>query len=141
LIDSSFGFGYAVRALARVRTGDPAGAHADAEAARQHTEPAYAETAFAVVQARLGDTVGARARIAGLTANALRRETLPVEESVFLAGALATAGERDRALLVLERARPRGAHLFSDMQSPDLESLRADPRFQRLAAESRPATR
>lgn len=66
---------------------------------------------------------------------------LPVEESVFLAAALAAVGDRDRALRVLERARPRGAHLFSDMQTSDLEMLRADPRFQRLASESRPATR
>jgi tetratricopeptide (TPR) repeat protein len=140
VIDPSFGFGYAVRALARLRTGDLTGARADADAARRHTEPSYAETVMAVVQARLGDTVGARARIDGLTATALRSETLPVEESVFLAGALAATGDRDRALRVLERARPRGAHLFSDMQSSDLESLRDDPRFRQLAAASRPPT-
>lgn len=141
VIDPSFGFGYVIRALARLQTGDVAGAQADAEAARRHTEPVYAETAFAMVQARLGDTVGARTRIAGLTASALRRETLPVEESVFLAAALTATGDRDRALRVLERARPRGAHLFSDMQLSDLDALRPAPRFQRLAAESRPATR
>jgi tetratricopeptide (TPR) repeat protein len=141
VIDPSFGFGYAIRALARLQAGDAAGARADASAAQRHTEPTYAETAFAMVQARLGDTAGARARIAGLTTSALRRQTVPVEESVFLASALAATGDRERALRVLERARPRGAHLFSDMQSPDLVSLRADPRFQRLAAESRPTTR
>jgi tetratricopeptide (TPR) repeat protein len=140
VIDPAFGFGYAVRALARLQTGDVAGARADAGAARRHTEPVYAEAAFAMVQARLGDTLGARARIAGLTSSALRRETLPVEESVFLAGALAATGDRDRALRVLERARPRGAHLFSDLQWSHLDSLRRDPRFQRLATESRPAT-
>jgi serine/threonine-protein kinase len=141
VIDPTFGFAYAISALAKLQAGDAKGARADAEAAQRHSDPAYAETAFAVVQARLGDTVGARARIAGVTAIALRREMLSVEEGVFLAAALAATGDRGRALRVLERVRPRGAHLFSDLQSPDLDALRRDPRFQRLADESRPPRR
>ncbi|MFN2400230.1 MAG: protein kinase [Gemmatimonadaceae bacterium] len=141
VIDPSFGFAYAFSALAKLQAGDGAGARADAEAAQRHSDPVYAETALAVVQARLGDTAGARARIAGLTTIALRRETLPVEEGVFLAAALAATGDRDRALRVLERVRPRGAHLFNDLQSADLDPLRTDPRFQRLVDESRPPGR
>ena len=138
MIDTSFGFGYAIRALAKLQTGDVTGAQADAEAAQRHTEPAYAETALAIVQARLGDTAAARARIAGLAAAGLRRDSLPVEESAFLAGALTAIGDPERALRVLERARPRGAHLFSDMKLPQLQALRSNPRFQGLVTESRP---
>ena len=142
VIDPSFSFGYAVRALALLHHGDGLGAQADAQAAREHAEdPVYAETAFAMVQAGLGDTAGAAARAETYATSVLARATVPVEEGVFVAGALTAIGDHERAFQVLERSRPRGAHLFSDMHSADLDPLRGDPRFQRILDEGRPPGR
>src|SRR5437879_3128842 len=48
----------------------------------------------------------------------------------------------DRAVEVLERVRPRGPHLWHDLQWIGLDPLRTNPRFQRIMATSlRPSTR
>jgi hypothetical protein len=93
---------------------------------------------MAVVEVARGDTAVGRARARALAATRLRNRSVTVEEGVFVASALAAAGDHQRAIDVLDRARPRGAHLFMDMKSPDLDPLRTHSRYQRIAAEARP---
>jgi TolB-like protein/Tfp pilus assembly protein PilF len=138
-LDRFMDLAYAVRALAKSRLGDQAGALDDAQAARRVAErPAYAEATFAVVEAARGDSAAARTRARALASVALRQKSVPVEEAIFLATALTAVGEHSRAIAVLELARPRGAHLYVDLRYADFDPLRSDPRFQRITAEARP---
>lgn len=54
--------------------------------------------------------------------------------SVVLVG----SGQHERALQVLQRARPRGLTLWFYLQMPWWDPVREDPRFQRVVAEARP---
>ena len=45
-------------------------------------------------------------------------------------------GDHDGALAVLERVRPRGRHLWCDLQWTGLDPLRATPRFRRIMTAS-----
>jgi adenylate cyclase len=130
---------YASRAYLRLRLGDTVGARADAEAALRTGPPSeqyYGLGAAAAVAAAGGDSAAARDLTARAAAVAGGRR------GPFVAGTLAeafvAAGQRERALRVLEEATPRGAALWNFMLWPELAPLRADPRFQRLLAESRP---
>jgi serine/threonine-protein kinase len=138
-LDPLLDLAYALRALVKVRSGDLPGASSDAEAARRVAEdPIFADATMAVVEVARGDTAVGRARARALAATRLRNRSVTVEEGVFVASALAAAGDHQRAIDVLDRARPRGAHLFMDMKSPDLDPLRTHSRYQRIAAEARP---
>jgi len=65
-----------------------------------------------------------------------------IEAGWFTATALVAVGDHDRAVEVLERVRPRGPHLWHDLQWIGLDPLRTNPRFQRIMATSlRPSTR
>jgi TolB-like protein/cytochrome c-type biogenesis protein CcmH/NrfG len=137
--DPSMDVAYALRALARIRLGDRMGALDDARSARRIAEdPVFAETTLGVVEVAFGDTVAARERIESVAAAALEQERVSVEAGIFLASALTAVGDHRRALEVLDRVQPRGAHLFMDMRSPDLDPLRGLPRFERIAAEAQP---
>ena len=50
----------------------------------------------------------------------------------------AAAGQLGAALDWLERVSPRGVTLWSALQFPQVDALRAEPRFQRVVDESRP---
>jgi tetratricopeptide (TPR) repeat protein len=139
VLDPLMDLAYAVRAFAKSRLGDHVGALDDAQAARRVTQtPLYAEATLAVVAAARGDTTSARARTRTLEAAALRQRYVTVEEAIFLVSALTAVGEHARAIEVLERAHPRGAHLFVDLRYADFDPLRAYPRFQRIIDEARP---
>jgi len=138
VVDPTFAYGYAFRALVRLHLGDVPGAVADAQTATRvgGTDRVYGEAAQVVVQARLGDTAAARAGAARLAATALSARRVGIEAGWFTATALVAVGDRDRAVEVLERVRPRGAHLWHDLQWIGLDSLRTNPRFQRIMATS-----
>jgi TolB-like protein/DNA-binding winged helix-turn-helix (wHTH) protein len=138
-LDPFMDLAYALRALAKSRLGDQAGALDDAQAARRVAErPVFAEATFAVVEAARGDSAAARTRARALALAALRQRSVTVEEAIFLATALTAVGDRSRAIDMLEHAHPRGAHLYVDMRYVDFDPLRSDPRFQRITAEARP---
>src|SRR5256886_17050076 len=63
VLDPTFAYGYAFRALVRLHLGNVPGALADAQTAFRigGTDRVYGEAALVVGQARLGDTVAARA--------------------------------------------------------------------------------
>jgi len=52
--------------------------------------------------------------------------------------ALIALGDHQEALDLLERLRPRGTWLWDQLQYPELDAVRAHPRFERLVEESRP---
>jgi hypothetical protein len=78
-----------------------------------------------------------RTRILRL-ADAERTGPIGARRSWYLAEALLLVGERDRALDVLERTRPRGAWLWSYLVLPMFDPLRSEPRFHRLISEAHP---
>lgn len=142
VLDPLMDLAYAVRAFAKSRLGDHAGALDDAQAARRVAEtPLYAEATLAVVAVARGDTASARARAVTLAAAALRQRDVTVESAIFLASALTAVGEQARAIEVLERAQPRGAHLFVDLRYADFDPLRAYAKFERIVSEARPPDR
>ncbi|MGH7538306.1 MAG: tetratricopeptide repeat protein [Gemmatimonadales bacterium] len=138
-LEPSFDFAYVLRALVKLRMANGPGAYADAQAAlRLGGNRLFAEAVLAVVQAGLGDTAAARARVEPLVASALGGETVSVHAGIFVGAALVATGDSDRALQALERVLPRGAHFFRDLGSPDFDPLRGNPRFERIVAEARP---
>jgi len=140
VVDPTFAFAYAFRALVRLHLGNMPGALADAQAATRigGEDRQYGEAALVVVQMRLGDTVAARAGAEHLATTELRDQRVGIEAGWFTASALVAVGDRSRALDVLEQVRPRGRHLWCDLQWIGLDPLRASPRFRRLLVASHP---
>ncbi len=79
--------------------------------------------------------IGRREHALDLAARALRARPDEFSTAYNLACAYAVLGERDKAIDMLERAaRQGGGNLGWIRQDPDFDSLRDDPRFQRLVA-------
>ncbi len=146
-LDSTVASAYTLRARARAGAGDLRGALADAVSGLRlsiDVERPRALAVMAEMQARAGDTSGAVASFQ----QALREfgwsaGNLPASigiRNVFDAALAALAlGQRDLALEILEHARPRGPWLWSYLVWQDFDPLRAEPRFQRVFSEARPA--
>jgi len=138
-VDPGFYPGYVRRAEARLLLGDTAAARVDAETATRLSagDPLLGEAVLALVEARAGDTLSARARVGRLL-----REVALLEQRVrggaVLAMALIALGDHQAALDLLERLRPRGTWLWDQLQYPEFDAVRAHPRFLRLVDESRP---
>ena len=138
-VDPGFYPGYVRRAEARLLLGDTAAARSDAETATRLSagDPLLGEAVLALVEARAGDSLSARARVGRLL-----REVALLEQRVrggaVLAMALIALGDHQAALDLLERLRPRGTWLWDQLQYPEFDAVRAHPRFLRLLDESRP---
>jgi TolB-like protein len=132
------------RAHINLLLGDLGRARADAEAARRLGPPGFSywgEAVLAILAAREGDTVTARAT-AGRLAREIAEPGRPTaQEARWIGAALAAAGERDSALafLLSVPAERRGALLWFFLRFPELDPLRGDPGFQRLVDAVRPA--
>ena len=145
-VDSTFYFAYRDRARARLDLGDVEGARADAQAALRFApaESRYtAEAALASVEARAGDSVAARARVERLLHDVVSPDSTATggihpRRAQSLGMALVAVGDLDRAVHLLERARPRGAQLWLYLIQSEFDPIRSRPRFQRLVDESRP---
>ncbi len=139
--DAEFYPAYNTRAFLRLRTGDVAGARADAEAALRFSpssEQYYGLAPLAAVAAGTGDTAGAREFADRLEASFATRTPSAFNAFIVAAG-LVGAGRREAALRLLDRARPQGCVLWFGLKLLSLDPLRADPRFQRLRDDCRPA--
>ena len=130
------------RARARLMLGDTSGALEDAREAERVSPVSMRVRNLAVVsqmEAASGNVGGARTRLDPVVASLAPGDgPVTVRIGWELAAALAALGDRDRALAVLQRIRPRGPWLWSYLVFPDFDSLRADPRFQRIYAEAAP---
>lgn len=140
-VNPEFYWGYVRRARTRVMVGDLAGARSDAEMALRvgAGDSILGNSLLAMVSVQSGDTVAARALMSRVL------QALPdtswvalLEEQMMPAVALVKLGDRDGALALFERVRPRGARLWSALRAPDLDPLRAEPRFQNLVDAARP---
>ncbi|HEY6060558.1 MAG TPA: hypothetical protein VIV10_08235, partial [Gemmatimonadales bacterium] len=144
-VDSTFLQAHVDRARARRLLGDTAGARRDADVVQQFATAGtqrWTEVTRVLADAAAGDTPAALAR-----ADRLYRETgagdstgprLGFRESVYLAIALAVAGDQERALSILENARRWGLFLGGLLRSPEFDVIRDQPRFQRLVEELQP---
>jgi TolB-like protein/Tfp pilus assembly protein PilF len=140
-VDPEFYWGYVRRARTRLMLGDAAGAKADAEMALRQADAdsALGLALLAMAHAGMGDTSTARALLGHLRfAPSDTTWEANLEEHLLPAVALLSIGDREPALRYLEHIRVRGARLWSGLRAPDFDSLRSDPRFQRLVEESRP---
>jgi tetratricopeptide (TPR) repeat protein/TolB-like protein len=130
---------YVLRALTRARRGELRFAWADAETGGRLGWPYWSQSASAIVDAASRDTTGARERTNAIRKAVAKTGTRPQEwTGEYLAAALAAGGDRDRALDLLEKIRPRGARLWFALTGPDFAPLKREPRYRTLVAASRP---
>jgi TolB-like protein len=131
---------YAARAYVRLRLKDIRNAYADAETGTRLGAWLAGGVASVMAAADARDTLGARQRLTTLfaaTPHAADRPT--VWEAHYIAKAYATIAQNDRALVVLEHARPRGASLWWALHDPSFDRLRYAAAFGSLLSESAPA--
>ena len=136
-VDPEFPAAYPARARVRLLQGDTAGALADARTAAR-LMPSV-PVPFLVVVLAASDT--ARAAVA-------LRDMMATTDSAYLrtgtygpayAAALLALGRRDDALALIERFTFRDYQIYGELQNPEFDPLRDDPRFQRVFEQSRPA--
>jgi len=136
-VDPEFPNAYPARARLRLLDGDVVGALADVQAAAR-LSPTVPVPFLVVVLAR-SDTARAAAAL---------RDMLATTDTAYLrtgtygpafAAALLALGRRDDALALLERITRRDYQLYGELQNPEFDPVRDDPRFQRIFAQSRPA--
>jgi serine/threonine-protein kinase len=142
-LDPRFAVAYALRASARARLGELAGAGADADQALRLADPglpaATAEIARALVDRLRGDSAAVRRRVEHLRTDPAW--TRPSRARVLALSALYSfLGEPQRGVDVLADVRhhPRGLSLWSFVDTPDRDPLRTLPSFQHLLDEIRP---
>jgi TolB-like protein/Flp pilus assembly protein TadD len=136
-LDPGQSFYYYQRTITRLMTGDTAGARRDAEtsAALGTDYPFWGALAQARTTLLPGDTASARAIEARLLAATRDSRSLSDPEAVLIALVLAAAGAHERALAYLDRTE---GLIGVNLAAQEFDGLRSDPRFQRIAAESRP---
>jgi TolB-like protein/Tfp pilus assembly protein PilF len=139
-VDAGFYRAYADRSLVRLQQGDAEGARSDAEAAIRlgAGDTFRGPAALALVRVRQGDTSAARQSVERMLAGRASPDYVTVDEGLWIGMTLVALGERDRVLDLLEQVRPRGAELWHHLQWPELDAIRADPRFQRVYQDARP---
>jgi TolB-like protein/Flp pilus assembly protein TadD len=130
-------FYYGEQAMVRLLRGDTAGARAAAAQVVAHGDRSGADRILAVIEARSGDTVAARRRLATADSGIATRDCRVSHDCLELAGSLAQIGERARALTVIERLTPVGDWTALWLRRPELDVIRNEPRFQRIIAASR----
>ena len=130
---------YAWRALSRLTVGRASEARRDAELAIRLGSLAYGEAALAAVEAHEGDVVSARRRVNSVLREGVDSLRPHSREALFIGLALVALNERERAIQLFERVRPRDWQLAYRLRYAGLDPIRADPRFQRLVEEARPS--
>jgi TolB-like protein len=138
-VDPEFYLAYWDRALVRLSTGEQAAARMDAETAvRLSARDPLAELGLALVEATLGDTSPAQARLDRFWRAG--RDTLNPNywDASYAAQVNVALGEPDRALALLEHVRDPGLTFWDMLRFPTFDAVRSSPRFQRLFIATRP---
>ena len=124
-------------AIARHDTATARAAAVALDRDRPATEVPIAMAALAVYDSWRGDTASARAH-AERAVQAFGDATHVLWLGAPTAMSLASAGELDRAMELLERLQPRGIDMHLFLRMPAFGPLRTNPRFVRLFAETAP---
>ena len=135
-------FYYNESALVHLQLGDTAAARAAAEQAARHGSADSWREVMAMIDARRGDTASARARLAGIENTSAALDCVASHQCLDIAATLAAIGERDRALVMVERQQSREMWLAYWLGRPEFDPIRNEPRFravhdQALAARER----
>jgi tetratricopeptide (TPR) repeat protein len=140
VLDPAQSYYYLERTTVLLALGDTAGARRDAEASARvgGDYPFWGAVARAHVAVAVGDTASAATLEARLLAATRHPRNPSLLESFQIASVLARTGRTDVALSYLENAQPRSAILWVSLRGATYDSLRANPRFQRLVEELRP---
>ncbi len=139
-LDPQSDFVYGIKAEIALARGDTARARAAVAAAVRTRRSDYVLTTEPMViaqAARDGDTTAARARVDRMVSQFADRDHPTQYEGYSSALGLVFTGDRAAALTMLESIRPRGLILGSYLRDSFFDPIRSDPRFQRLAAETR----
>jgi tetratricopeptide (TPR) repeat protein len=142
-LDPNYLLGRTTAGQIAAEQGDFPRAAAAFEAARRlstDVELVNALAGRALVEAKEGDRVRARATLEGVDSTAGRYAPPPAHTAVYLAQAYTAIDDVGRALRWLERYQPSGdthfqLHLRCD---PPFDPIADDPRFRRLLARPRP---
>ena len=142
-LDPNYFFGRTTAGQIAVERGDFVRATAAFEAARRlstDVELVNALAGRALVEARAGDPVRARATLGPADSTAERYAPAPAHTAVFLAHAHVALGRTDRAIWWLERYQPlEDTHFQLHLRcDPPFDPIADDPRFRRLLAHPRP---
>jgi TolB-like protein len=136
-VDPEFPAAYPARARLRLLEGDTAGALADAQTAARLT-PSVPVPFLVVVLAR-SDTARAAAALRDMLATTDSAFRRTAKYGPGFAAALLALGRRDDATALLERITFRDYELYGELQNPEFDPLRDDPRFRRIFEQARPA--
>jgi serine/threonine-protein kinase len=136
-VDPEFPNAYPARARLRLLVGDTAGALADVRTAARLT-PSVPVPFLVVVQAR-SDTARAAAALRDILASTDSAYLRTATYGPGFAAALLALGRHEDAIALLERITFRDYQLYGELQNPEFDPLRDDPRFQRLFEQSRPS--
>jgi eukaryotic-like serine/threonine-protein kinase len=138
-LEPGIAYVYAWRALSRLTVGRAVEARRDAELAIRLGSPSHGEAALAAVEAHEGHVLSARRRVERVLREAVDSLHPHSREALFIGWALVALNERERAIHLLERVRPRDWQLAYRLRYAGFDPIRADPRFQRLVEEARPS--
>jgi tetratricopeptide (TPR) repeat protein len=133
-VDPGFPYAHKMRGLVRLRLGEADAALVDVQTAMGLGD----DSGLPIVYASRGDTTAARLAVTRAWQELPDTMRPSVLDAVFLGQSLLAIGDRDGALSLLERVRPRGGMLWFFLRWPELDPLRGDPRFQRLVEETKP---
>jgi len=136
--DPGFLLAYDPRTRLRLLLGDTTGARADAQVLqRLQWDPSIVDAIEAIIAAQRGDTGTAAAHIATVMRQAPDTLAPSPRAGVALAAVLAAAGDPERSIILLERISP-SAYVWCHLRAPEFDTIRRDPRFERLVAALRP---
>lgn len=139
-VDPGVSYAHVYRGVIALEIGDVERALA-ATGAALRVDSSYSIPALAIrarALARAGDTLGARDQLRQARGSLQPGEAPSPTAARYIASALSELGQREEAVQLLERARPRGAYLWFYLLSPEFDVLRADARFQRIVDEAAP---
>ena len=123
-------FYYLSHAMGRLHLGDTAGARLSAEAVATHGSVRGRNEVLAIIAARSGDTVRARALALAADSSFGRTECQYTHECLELSFTLGAVGLTDKALDLLERTQPRDNWLTFWTSREDFDVIRQHPRFK-----------